>query len=64
MPIPKTRDVGKIIGFLKREGGRPHKQIVAIALDMARRRGAKIKKKKKKKWAVLYNKVDNLTNIK
>ena len=46
MPIPKTRKVGETIRFLKREKpGMPQKQKVAIALETARRAGAKIKKK-------------------
>jgi len=55
VPIPKTQDVGKTISFLKKEkSGMPHKQKVAIALDTARRAGAKIptkiiKFKRKKK---------------
>lgn len=47
MPIPKTRKVGKTIRFLKKEKpAMPKKQKVAIALDVARRAGAKIRKKK------------------
>lgn len=46
MPIPKSKDVGKTIKFLKKENpGMPQKQKVAIALDVARRSGAKIPKK-------------------
>ena len=45
MPIPKTRDVGKTVSFLKREKpGMPRKQRIAIALSTARRAGAKIKR--------------------
>ena len=48
-PIPKSRDVGKTIKFLKREKpGMPHKQKVAIALSTARKAGAKIAKKAKR----------------
>lgn len=44
MPLPKTRDIGKIIRFLKKERRkRPLKQIIAIALSHARKMGAKIK---------------------
>ena len=43
MPIPKTRDIGKTIRFLKHEKpGMLQKQKVAIALDVARRSGANI----------------------
>lgn len=53
MPIPKTRDVGKTIRFLKREKpGQPRKQRVAIALDTARRAGAKIARKTLRQRAV------------
>ncbi len=45
MPLPKTRDVGKIISKLDEEGGRSRKQKIAIALDVARRSGAKIPRK-------------------
>ena len=46
-PLPKTRDVGKIIHELKTKGTRKRskKQIVAIALSHARKMGAKIKRK-------------------
>ena len=38
MPIPKTKDVGKTLSFLKTEKpGMPKKQKIAIALDTARR---------------------------
>lgn len=47
MPLPKTTDVGKIMHELKHKGKkRPHKQRVAIALDVARKAGANIPKKK------------------
>ena len=39
MPLPKTTNVGKIMHKLKKEGGRPHKQMVAIALEQARKSG-------------------------
>lgn len=46
MPLPKTRDVGKIITELKTSRRkRSRKQIVAIALSHARKMGAKIPKK-------------------
>jgi len=49
MPLPKTKDVGKIIKKLKKEKpGMSKKQKVAIALSTARKAGAKIKKKPKK----------------
>lgn len=48
MPIPKTKKVGKVISFLKKEKpNMPKKQAIAIALSTARKSGAKIKKKKK-----------------
>ncbi len=47
MPIPKTKDIRKIIRFLKKEKpNMPHRQMIAIALQVARRAGAKIPKKK------------------
>lgn len=50
MPIPQTKDVGKTIRFLKHDKpGMPQKQKVAIALSVARKAGASIPKKKKKK---------------
>lgn len=52
MPLPRTRNVGKIIRKLKEEGGRPQKQIVAIALDVARKAGANIPKKKSQLKAI------------
>lgn len=49
MPVPKTTDVGTLIKFFKRENPDwPHKQVVAAALNSARRAGAKIPKKRKK----------------
>lgn len=43
MPIPKTKDIGKTISFLKREKpGMPKNQAVAIAPDKARSPGTKI----------------------
>lgn len=44
MPLPKTSNIGKIMRVLKKEGGRSHKQMIAIALSHARKYGAKIKK--------------------
>jgi hypothetical protein len=50
MPLPKTKDVGKIIRFLKKEKpGMDRDQRVAIALEHARSMGASIPKKHKKK---------------
>lgn len=50
MPLPKTQSVSKLIKFLKKEKpSMPHDQMVAIALERARKAGAKIKKPKKKK---------------
>lgn len=47
MPIPKTKDVGKIIRFLKKDKpDMPDNQRVAIALETARKSGKKVKKKK------------------
>jgi len=49
MPIPKSKDPGKIISFLKHEKpGMSHKQRVAIALETAREAGADIPKRAKK----------------
>ena len=47
MPLPKTKNVGKIMSKLKSEGGKPRKQMVAIALSEARKNGADIPEKKK-----------------
>ena len=50
MPIPKTKNIGKIMSFLKKD--KPNmsmKQRVAIALSQARKAGAKVPKKKYKK---------------
>ncbi len=42
-PIPKTKNVGATIRFLKREKPEmPQRQRVAIALETTRRAGAKI----------------------
>jgi len=46
MPLPKTRNIGKIMRKLNKEGGRGRKQKIAIALSVARKAGAKIPKKK------------------
>jgi len=49
MPIPKSKDVGKTMRFLKGDKpNMPHKQKVAIALSTAREAGASIAKKAKK----------------
>ena len=46
MPLPKSRDPGETIAKLNQEKpGMPRKQKVAIALNQARRAGAKIPKK-------------------
>jgi hypothetical protein len=47
MPLPKTKDVGKIMDKLHAEGGRSRQQMIAIALDQARKHGANIPDKKK-----------------
>jgi len=48
MPVLKTQNVGKILHELKHKGKkRPHKQRVAIALDVARKAGANIPTRKK-----------------
>ena len=48
MPLPKTKDVGKIIRVIKKEHPKmPPKQATAIAFDKARKSGAKIPKKKR-----------------
>lgn len=55
MPLPKTKDVGKIIRFLKKEkSGMSSKQRVAIALSQARKSGAKIPKKKKSRKTIKH----------
>jgi hypothetical protein len=49
MPLPKTKDVGKLISFLKREKpGMKHAQRVAIALDTARKVDPKVGAMKKR----------------
>jgi hypothetical protein len=45
MPLPKTANVGKIMSKLASEGGRPRRQMIAIALNQARKSGADIPKK-------------------
>ena len=48
MPIPKTRDIGKIMRFLKKEKpSMSQKRRLAIALSTARKAGKKIKAKKR-----------------
>lgn len=45
MPLPKTKDVGRLIRFLKKENpNMPSKQRTAIALSQARKSGAKKKR--------------------
>lgn len=47
MPLPKTKDMGTMMDFLKHDKpGMPHKQMVAIALHQTGkgRAGAKISK--------------------
>lgn len=61
MPIPKTKNVHKIVDFLKKENKtkkkkRSKSQIWAIALDVARKAGAMIPKKKKTKKKSIKNK--------
>ena len=49
MPLiksPSKKAIGKNIAIEETEGNKPHKQDVAIALNVARKAGAKIKKKK------------------
>ena len=49
MPLPKTKNVGKLIRFIKKEHPEmKKKQLVAIALSTARKSGARIPKRKKK----------------
>ena len=50
MPIPKSQNVGKIMDFLKKDKPMMSKgQMLAIALDTARRAGNKSIKKRGKK---------------
>ncbi len=43
MPLPKTRDIGKLMKFLKKDRpGMPKKQKIAIALSQARKAGKNI----------------------
>ena len=53
MPLPKTSSVGKIMSKLKSEGGRRRSQMVAIALNQARKYGADIPKKQNRKNLVM-----------
>ena len=49
MPIPKSKKVGTIMSFLKREKpAMPQKQKIAIALNTARIAGNPIKRELKK----------------
>ena len=48
MPLPKTKNVGTIMDKLKSEGGRARDQMIAIALNQARKNGADIPAPKKK----------------
>lgn len=42
MPLPKTKDVGKIISFLKKDKpDMKRDQMIAIALEVSRRRKKK-----------------------
>lgn len=45
MPLPNTKNIGTIFSKLKKEGGKPRKQMIAIALNQARKSGASIPKK-------------------
>ena len=45
MPLPRSSNVGTIMDKLKTEGGRSRQQMVAIALNQARKYGADIPKK-------------------
>ncbi len=43
MPLPETKNVGKLMKFLKKDKpGMPKKQKIAIALSQARKAGANI----------------------
>ena len=46
MPLPKTRNVGKIMTELKTGRKRPYVQRIAIALSHARKMGADIPRKR------------------
>jgi len=50
MPLVKSKSKKAVSTNIRREmdAGKPQKQAVAIALNVARKAGAKIKKKKKK----------------
>lgn len=49
MPLPRSKDVGTLIRFLKQEKpGMKKSQRLAIALEQARRAGAQIRPKTKK----------------
>ena len=49
MPLPKTKDVGKIMRVLSKEGGRSRKQKIAIALSVAGKSKNKLSKRKEVK---------------
>ena len=52
MPLPKTKNVGTIVKELnKSKTKRPMKQKIAIALSQARKFGANIPLKKKKRFS-------------
>lgn len=54
MPLPKTKDVSRLMHFLAKDKPEwPEKQRVAVALSQARKSGAKIPSKKKKLYHVL-----------
>ena len=49
MPLPKTKSVGKLLTFLKRDKPHwSHEQQYAVALNEARRNGAPITQPKKR----------------
>jgi len=53
MPLPKTSEVGKIMSFLKKEKpGMASDQKTAIALNQARKHGARIPKPDAREEAV------------
>jgi len=48
MPLPKTKDVGKVMKVLNKEGGRSREQKIAIALNVARKAGANVPSRQKR----------------
>lgn len=56
MPIPETTDVGELIRFFKKDKPEAeHNQVVAMAINVAKRNRAKLKEQEEKKASVKFN---------